>query len=522
MINNDLKKLQNGSDIRGVAVSVKGGQPANLDQDETVALTRAFLLWLCRHTGKTPENIKIAIGRDPRVSGKHLMEAVTAGLGPYGVRMLDCGLASTPAMFMSTVFPEFLCDGAVMITASHLPYNRNGFKYFCRDGGLEKKDITQIIETAIEYGGSPSPLGPPAFADDFSMIFGRKTYTAEPAELMKKYCAHMRDIICYGINNGEKPLSGMKIAVDAGNGSGGFYARDILAPLGADISGSQFLDPDGTFPNHPSNPEDKSAMEALSLAVLSSGSDLGLIFDTDVDRSAAVDDCGREISRNGIIALASAIIAEDHPGTAVVTDSVTSDHLTDFLENHLDIRHFRFRRGYRNVINKSIELNRSGTDSQLAIETSGHAAFKENYFLDDGAYLAARIVIKAAKMKQEGRTLDSLISAMDHPAESKEVRMPITAGDFSSYSDKILYETKAAIGSGRAPGMSLAKPCYEGIRIDFDEKNGNGWCLLRKSLHDPLMPLNMESDSSGGCAVISSHMHDLLRKYGSLDISGLL
>ena len=117
----------------------------------------------------------------------------------------------------------------------------------------------------------------------------------------------------------------------------------------------------------------------------------------------------REIARNGIVAMAAALVAEDHPGTTVVTDSITSRQLTAFIEDKLGLKHLRFKRGYKNVINKSKELNEQGIDSQLAIETSGHAALKENYFLDDGAYLAVKIVIKAARLKAEGKTLDSLI-----------------------------------------------------------------------------------------------------------------
>ena len=83
----------------------------------------------------------------------------------------------------------------------------------------------------------------------------------------------------------------------------------------------------------------------------------------------------------------------------MVTDSTTSDQLTEYLEQCLGLKHLRYKRGYRNVINKAMELNEHGIDSQLAIETSGHAAYKENYFLDDGAYLATKIVIKLAQMR---------------------------------------------------------------------------------------------------------------------------
>ena len=108
-------------------------------------------------------------------------------------------------------------------------------------------------------------------------------------------------------------------------------------------------------------------------------------------------------NRNAIVALAAALIADSHPGSTVVTDSVTSRGLTSFLEVSLGLKHLRFKRGYKNVINKSIELNAQGIESYLAIETSGHAAYKENFFLDDGAYLATKIVIAAAKCKKKAK-----------------------------------------------------------------------------------------------------------------------
>jgi len=141
-------------------------------------------------------------------------------------------------------------------------------------------------------------------------------------------------------------------------------------------------------------------------------------------------------------------------------------------------------------------LNSEGIDSQLAIETSGHAAYKENYFLDDGAYLAAKIIIKAAKLAQKGKTLDSLIAGLKEPAEAGEIRLTIKADDFSAYANKILKDLKK-YAEGH-PGMTVVTPNYEGVRISFDKDHGDGWCLLRKSLHDPLMPLNIESNVIGG------------------------
>uniref|UniRef100_A0ACD6ARG0 Uncharacterized protein n=1 Tax=Avena sativa TaxID=4498 RepID=A0ACD6ARG0_AVESA len=143
----------------------------------------------------------------------------------------------------------------------------------------------------------------------------------------------------------------------------------VLKPLGAVTSGSQFLEPDGLFPNHIPNPEDKAAMEAITQAVLNKNADLGIIFDTDVDRSAAVDSSGRELNRNRLIALMSAIVLEEHPGTTVVTDSVTSDGLTTFIEKKLGGKHHRFKRGYKNVIDEAIRLVKDSRPDKIS---SGH------------------------------------------------------------------------------------------------------------------------------------------------------
>lgn len=509
------QKLQNGSDIRGVSLTGVPGDPLSLREDEAKNIAIGFVIWLTEKLGKKPEELVLAIGRDPRTSGPRLLDGLMDGFGLYGCRVYDFDLASTPAMFMATVFPEFKCDGTVMITASHLPYNRNGFKFFTADGGLNKKDITAILEYAADRDVQLAKLGEPPMEGKQVHRLGKLVFEAEKADIMTPYCRHLRELIIKGADNGERPLEGMKITVDAGNGGGGFFATRVLKPLGADISASQFLEPDGMFEHHAPNPEDREAMNAISMQTVISGSDLGLIFDTDVDRSAAVDSRGREIARNGIVAMAAALVAEEHPGTTVVTDSITSRQLTEFLEKELGLKHLRFKRGYRNVINKAIELNREGIDCQLAIETSGHAALKENYFLDDGAYLATKIVIKAAKLHARGLKIDSVIEKLENPADEKEIRIPITCADFGEYGDRVLEELEAFAKAEE--GMSLEEPNYEGVRINFTGK-ARGWCLLRKSLHDPLLPMNIASDDRGGCAAIERIMRDFLGRYSELEL----
>jgi phosphomannomutase len=531
--------LQNGSDIRGVAIGGVEGESVNLTPAACSLIAQGFLVWLCQKTGKAPEDLTITIGRDPRLSGESLLQAFTDGLKPFGTHTIDCGLASTPAMFMSTVFPEIHADGAVMVTASHLPFNRNGLKFFSKDGGLDKKDIARIL-TAAENNEKPAALRETASSANADSAAGASASAASSAQtpasadaqpdLMDLYSAHLRGLIQKAVP-GEKPLSGLKIAVDCGNGAGGFYVNKVLQPLGADTSASQFLEPDGSFPNHIPNPENEAAMAAITGAVNTNHCDLGIIFDTDVDRSSAVDEQGREINRNGIVAMAAALIADEYPGTTVVTDSITSNELTDYLENRLKLHHLRFKRGYRNVINKAAELNAEGTDAQLAIETSGHAAYKENYFLDDGAYLATRIIIRLAQLKREGKKISSVIAELKEPEEAVEIRMPITEEDHNAAGTAILSTVEAWAekqdaessqnpDNGSGLQIHLVKPNYEGVRVQFGG-SVQGWFLLRKSLHDPIMPLNIEAEERGGCKQIAAELYKALENVTGMDTEKL-
>ena len=218
----------------------------------------------------------------------------------------------------------------------------------------------------------------------------------------------------------------LQIIVNAGNGSGGFFTWDVLDKLGADTFGSLHLNPDGMFPNHIPNPEDKTAMSLTRAKVLENKADLGVVFDTDVDRSGVVDHQGNPINGDKLIALMSSIVLRDHPATTIVTDARTSVALTKFITSRGG-RHCLYRVGYRNVIDKGIQLNMDGIETHLMMETSGHGALKENYFLDDGAYMVVKIIIEMVRMKLEGSDegIGSLIKDLEEPLESAELRLNV-------------------------------------------------------------------------------------------------
>lgn len=490
----NYSKLRNESDVRGIAIAGVPGQDVNLTEDACRDIARGFALWLIKRAGKN--DLRVAVGRDSRLSGEKLLGWMAEELAKEGIAVTDMGLASTPAMFMTTKTEGFMFDGAVMVTASHLPYNRNGYKFFTPDGGVEASDIKEMIALAEsdEHSGLPAK----------EVVKG---------EFMSVYSKRLADMIRSACGS-EKPLEGLKIVVDAGNGAGGFYAEKVLLPLGADINGSRYLDPDGSFPNHIPNPENKEAMESITEAVRETGADLGIIFDTDVDRAGAVLEDGSELNRNRLIAILSAMLLRDHPGTTIVTDSVTSAGLAEFIAEKGGVHH-RFKRGYRNVINESIRLNSEGVDSQLAIETSGHGAFKDNYFLDDGAYIVTRLIIELSRGRKEGYKLSELIASLKEPAESMEFRMDLQLDDFKPYGQNIIDELKSYAPT-RA-GWSLAPSNFEGVRVNLDKEHGNGWFLLRLSLHEPLMPLNIESDEVGGVKTIAKELTEFIAKFDKLD-----
>jgi phosphomannomutase len=501
------QKLQNGSDIRGVALEGIPNERVNLTAEVVALLGRAFVSWLAEKVNKPAPELTISVGRDSRLSGPTLMQALMEGITSVGSQVYDFDMASTPAMFMSTITPGFDCDGAIMLTASHLPFNRNGLKFFTAQGGLEKKDITDILALAATYDFKPAAVPGSIAKHDFISVYANQ------------FVKQIREAVNRP-DNFEHPLQGLKIIVDAGNGAGGFYADRVLAPLGADTTGSQFLEPDGTFPNHIPNPEDKVAMASICAAVVQHQADFGIIFDTDVDRSAAVDSSGKELNRNRLIALIAAIVLQEHPGSTIVTDSITSDGLTQFIERDLKGIHHRFKRGYKNVINESIRLDRSGQESWLAIETSGHAAMKENYFLDDGAYLVSKLLIELARAKLASRSLPDLIANLQEPIESAEFRIEISVEDFKSHGNSAIAQLREF--AAKQSDWEIVPHNYEGVRISCPAASESGWFLLRLSLHDPVMPLNIESNVKGGVNRIATHLLEFFQTIESLDLSALL
>ncbi|MEG1890208.1 MAG: phosphomannomutase/phosphoglucomutase [Clostridia bacterium] len=495
----DYMKLKSGSDVRGVAV----GEGTKLTPDVAKTLGMAFARMLAAKTGKSAQALSIALGRDSRITGPALLQAAAEGIAATGAKAIDYGMCTTPAMYMAILTEGFRPDGSIMVTASHHPWQLNGFKFFMAEGGIGFHELDELL--ALAQGLESEAAG---------------TGSIEHIPFLPTYQKHLQNLIITSLQpEVQKPLLGLHVLVDAGNGAGGFYA-DMLEELGAWVEGSQFLEPDGYFPNHIPNPENEAAMASISSAVKRVGADLGVIFDADCDRAAIVDHTGKEINRNRLIALISAILLDTMPGATIVTDSVTSSGLSDFIKEWGG-EHYRYKRGYRNVIDEAIRLNKGGINCPIAMETSGHAALRSNHFLDDGMYLVTVLLIKAMQLKQQGEVLSKMLDGLREPVESVEIRLPVLTEDFAATAKQVIeYVVEYATEHEE---WHIAPDNREGVRISFDcdEEMNSAWFLLRLSVHDPVMPLNAESDVPGGVKAALGKLAEALEDAQGVDLTPL-
>jgi phosphomannomutase len=275
-------------------------------------------------------------------------------------------------------------------------------------------------------------------------------------------------------------------------------------------------------------------VKATVEAVKASGADVGVMFDTDVDRSGLLD--GKTLlplNEDLLIAAAARMVLRDYPGSTIVTDSVASNRLTEFIEAEGG-KHFRYKRGYWHVIDKARELCAKGIMAPLAMETSGHGAMKDNRWNDDGAFLALRLLTSFGMMRREDPsvTLLSLISGYREPEEKRKWALPTLADGKSTGTDlgkreQVANSFKEIIDRlvHEIPEWSLDEPNYEGTRVKIAKPDGGagqaGWFIIRESGHEPFIVLNIEADSTGGAArVLEAFMRGGLESLESvLDIS---
>ena len=467
------QKLKSGFSVRGLS--------NQLSDEVAQKIGYAFACLLAERLDTTPDRLTIAVGRDARPSGRRIAAALIRGITAADSDVLDGGLCAAPALYRRAA-DEPSPVGAVMVTAGNEPAERNGFKFYAPGCAFGEEEVTQLLRLA-EAAEVPERL-----VTRFDpMRACRERLRSLAAEWLK--------------DDALKPLLGLKAVVDAGTPAGTLFA-DLLEELGAEIDRAP-------------------ADAAMDRAVPDFGADLGVAFVPDGSRAAIFDPNGAPVAQNRLIAVVAAMLLENHPGATLVTDSVTSSGLSAFIAEWGGV-HYRFKRGYRNVIDEAVRLNGEGIDCPLAIETTGHAAFRDNDFLDDGPYLALRIVCEAFDRKREGQTVFALADDLEEPVETASLRLNVLDEDDPAAACQEALEVILS-HTLDDPEWQLAPDNREGVRITFNLDGGvnNAWIQLRMSVHSPSMPVDVASDVPGGVKRILAQLYDLLKDTQALDLAPL-
>ena len=182
--------VQNGNDVRGAAIATET-EKLTLSGPLVAFIARAFADFLAQECGKNASELRVGVGHDSRVTAEQIKSACLSGLSV--TQAYDCGLITTPAMFQSVLLPKSDFDGSVMITASHLPFNRNGMKFFTKDGALSKAELSGILDAAASLAEQYAQADPETILTCDKLPAG--SIEAKAFDMRAVYCEHMKDVI---------------------------------------------------------------------------------------------------------------------------------------------------------------------------------------------------------------------------------------------------------------------------------------------------------------------------------------
>ena len=467
-------KLRSGAYIRS--------REENLTDETCARIGYAFARMLAERLNTTPDRLNIAVGCDTRPGSPRLKGALTRGITAADSDVTDAGVCMLPALFLKVprIGENTEIHGAVMVTGSYAPQTINGFKFITPEGILIEEDITRLLRMAA---ADPVPERLVTKAD--LMADYRQYLVKRAAELLE--------------DDALKPLLGLYVVVSTDTLGGAFFA-DLLEALGADI---------------------ERVTGAPGSEVVPFGADMGVAFDVDAGRALLYDNAGQPVDGNRLIALMAAMLLDKKPGLTIVTDSVTSTGLNAFIQEWSGI-HYRFKRGFQNVVREAMRLNAEEIDCPLAIETTGHAGFRENGFLEDGIYLALRVACQELDCKREGKTVFAPLADLSEAVETSTLRLRILDDEDPAASCQEVVEIILS-NTLENPEWQMASDSREGVRITFNLDGGinNAWFQLRMSVHDPIMVLNAESDIPGGVRRVLGELYALIRETDLLDLQPL-
>ena len=438
------------------AYDIRGVVPSTLNEAVAEALGRAFAQAALAEGERT-----VAVGRDGRLSGPALAQALVRGLLAGGVDVIDVGMVTTPMLYFAAAT---LCRSGIQVTGSHNPKDYNGFKMVLGGRAIYGEEI-QALRRAMEAG-----------VPDAATPGQRREANVWPA---------YRERIVGDV----KLARPIKVVVDCGNGVAGATAPALFRALGCEVV-ELFSEVDGSFPNHHPDPSKPENLQDLQRALRETGAELGLAFDGDGDRLGIVTADGTNIFPDRQMVLFARDVLSRVPGGAILFDVKCSQRLAPAIAQAGGVPHI-YKTGHSLIKARMKELN-----SPLGGEMSGHIFFKERWFgFDDGTYAGARLLEIVTRSADANAVLHALPSSHSTP----EINVACAEGE-----PHALVAQMVAQARFDAPAQTTT---IDGLRVDWPD----GFGLIRASNTTPVLVLRFEGHTADALQRIEGQMLALLR-----------
>ena len=442
---------------------VRGLHETDLTTTVIVDLGRAFGTMVRRQGLKT-----VALGRDFRPSSPRLAAALEAGLLETGCDVLRVGVLPTPGLYWSIA--HLKTDAGVQVTGSHNPSEFNGFKMNLGLASIHGPQI-QVLRVMIE-------------SRDFDLV-EREAEKGEVRDVPTE-SAYM-DMLASKV----KPKKNLKVVLDAGNGCAGPVAPDVFRRVGCEVI-ELFTEPDGSYPNHQPDPTVEANMQDLIRKVRETNADLGIGYDGDADRVGAVDERGRIVWGDQILALLSREVLAKYPGAPIVFDVKCSQGLEEDIVAHGG-KPIMARTGH-----SVMKARMKEEKAPLAGELSGHIFYQDDFYgFDDAIYVSLRLLRVVA---DSGKTLGQLLDTVPQYVATPEIRLDTTDEEKFAIVDRVRDH--------------FAKDheviAIDGARIKF----GDGWGLVRASNTQPVLVVRFEAKTKERLKEIQDEVMQVLAGEG--------
>jgi len=403
----------------------------------------------------------IAVGRDGRLSGPDLINALAEGIASTGCDVVNVGMVPTPVLYFATYHLQ--THSGVMVTGSHNPPDYNGFKMVLGGETLSGDDI-QALRKRIESGDLSTGTG-----------------TISDADVREAYLDRITSDVSLA-----RP---MKVVVDCGNGVAGELAPELYRRLNCDVT-EMFCEIDGTFPNHHPDPsQPKNLVDLIETVKATDGVDVGLAFDGDGDRVGVVTPAGDIIWPDRQLILLAQSVLKNNPGGEIIFD-VKCSRAVDRAIREAGGKPTMWKTGHSFIKKKLKE-----TGALLAGEMSGHIFFKERWYgFDDALYAASRLL---ELLSQDPRTPEEIFSSLPNTVNTPELQIRFAEGEHFAAIEKLVAEADF-------PGAILTT--IDGLRADFDD----GFGLVRASNTTPVLVLRFEGDNAAALERIQQQFRDLI------------